>query len=179
MWSALPLMPTSFVSEGPAAAALPMHTILMAELSDLGRVSSDDMARALFRARFHRRLGAWSPRRRGVQSTVVVDEAGAPYPSLDVQADALSQHRQRLAMSIGEWPRINFGIALCCRRTPYISWTSNPSKLSSTISLAFLARPRRSHIRMLVGRGPRALLRAGRFSRCTARSLPVLPSPVQ
>lgn len=69
-----------------------MHTILMSKLAaDASHASSEDKARAL-RARFHRRLAAWSPRRRIAQSMIVLGADGAPLPTIDTQADALARH---------------------------------------------------------------------------------------
>lgn len=72
-----------------------MRTILMAELSDdIRRATTDEKARAL-RARFHRKLASWSPKRRVIQTMLVVSEDGAPYPTGEEQASALSDHWSR------------------------------------------------------------------------------------
>lgn len=69
-----------------------MHTILMAELSDdVHRARTDEKAPGL-RARFHCRLASWSPKRRVIHTMLVTDEDGAPYPTADAQAAALSRH---------------------------------------------------------------------------------------
>lgn len=75
-----------------AALSDAMQTVLLSDLDDDLRVCTVDEQRRAVRARFSRRMAAWSPSRRRLTSLVVLDGDGHPCPTVEASGRSLAAH---------------------------------------------------------------------------------------